>query len=93
MAGSVDPSRAQCQEISIRRTSRTGCCGAPDIRLRDQHGEIFDVATLLAKGPVFVTFYRGGWCPFCNLELNAYQAVLSRIAAAGASIVAIKVRA
>jgi peroxiredoxin len=46
-------------------------------------------ATLLAKGPVVVTVYRGGWCPFCNLELKAYQAVLPRIAAAGASIVAI----
>src|ERR1700745_1663356 len=62
---------------------------APTICLRDQHGEIFDVATLLAKGPVVVTFYRGGWCPFCNLELKAYQAVLPRIAAAGASMVAI----
>jgi peroxiredoxin len=62
---------------------------APDIRLHDQHAEIFDVATLLAKGPVVVTFYRGGWCPFCNLELKAYQAVLPRIVAAGASIVAI----
>jgi peroxiredoxin len=57
--------------------------------LRDQHGATFDVETLLAKGPVVVTFYRGGWCPFCNLELKAYQAVLPRIAAAGASIVAI----
>jgi peroxiredoxin len=44
---------------------------------------------MLAKGPVVVTFYRGGWCPFCNLELKAYQAVLPRIAAAGASLVAI----
>lgn len=62
---------------------------APNIRLRDQHGEMFDVTTLLAEGPVVVTFYRGGWCPFCNLELKAYQAVLPRIAAAGASMVAI----
>ena len=35
------------------------------------------------------TFYRGGWCPYCNLELKAYQAALPRIAAAGASLVAI----
>jgi peroxiredoxin len=62
---------------------------APAIRLRDQHGETFDVATLLAKGPVVVTFYRGGWCPFCNLELKAYKAALPRITAAGASMVAI----
>jgi peroxiredoxin len=62
---------------------------APAIVLPDAHGGTFDVATLLAKGPVVVTFYRGGWCPYCNLELKAYQAILTRIAAAGASLVAI----
>jgi peroxiredoxin len=62
---------------------------APAIILPDIHGKTFDIATLLAKGPVVVTFYRGGWCPYCNLELKAYQAVLARIAAAGASLVAI----
>jgi len=39
--------------------------------------------------PVIVTFYRGGWCPYCNLELKAYQQILPEIAAAGASLVAI----
>ncbi len=62
---------------------------APVVKLPDQHGRPFDVADLLAKGPVVITFYRGGWCPFCNLELKAYQALLPRIAAAGASLVAI----
>ena len=62
---------------------------APDIMLPDANGQPFHLATLLAKGPVVVTFYRGGWCPYCNLELKAYQAVLSRITSAGASLVAI----
>ena len=62
---------------------------APEIRLPDQHGQPFDVADLLAKGPVIITFYRGGWCPFCNLELKAYEGLLPRIGAAGASLVAI----
>src|ERR1700732_4995780 len=62
---------------------------APAIVLSDAHGKSFDVATLLAKGPVVVTFYRGGWCPYCNLELKAYESLLPRIAAAGASMVAI----
>ena len=35
------------------------------------------------KGPVIVTFYRGGWCPFCNLELKAYQEILPQIAGRG----------
>src|SRR6266850_7533599 len=43
---------------------------APEIVLPDPHGQPFDVATLLANGPVIVSFYRGGWCPYCNLELR-----------------------
>src|SRR5258708_29950965 len=56
---------------------------APDIVLPDATGKSFAVADLLAKGPVIVTFYRGGWCPYCNLELKAYPAGLPRITAAG----------
>ncbi len=62
---------------------------APAIMLPNAKGESVDVGVLLAKGPVIVTFYRGGWCPYCNLELKAYQDILPQIAAAGASLVAI----
>jgi thiol-disulfide isomerase/thioredoxin len=48
-----------------------------------------DVGTLLKRGPVIVTFYRGGWCPYCNLELGAFQKILPDITAAGATLVAI----
>lgn len=56
---------------------------APAIVLENAKGATVDVATLLANGPVIVTFYRGGWCPYCNLELKAYQAILPEIVAAG----------
>lgn len=62
---------------------------APAIVLPNAKGETVDVGALLAKGPVIVTFYRGGWCPYCNLELKAYQEILPQIAAAGAFLVAI----
>jgi len=62
---------------------------APAIMLENANGATVDVATLLKKGPVIVTFYRGGWCPYCNLELKAYQEILSEITAAGAFLVAI----
>lgn len=62
---------------------------APAIVLGNAKGETVDVGTLLRKGPVIVTFYRGGWCPFCNFELKAFQDVLPRIIAAGASLIAI----
>lgn len=57
--------------------------------LPNQNGENVSLASLLSKGPVIVTFYRGGWCPYCNLELKAYQEQLESIKAAGASLVAI----
>src|SRR5438067_5910705 len=58
---------------------------APAIVLTNANGKTVDVAAFLKNGPVIVTFYRGGWCPYCNLELKAYQEVLPEIAAAGAS--------
>lgn len=62
---------------------------APAIVLGNAKGETVDVGALLKKGPVIVTFYRGGWCPYCNLELRAFQQALPDIEAAGASLVAI----
>src|ERR1700739_4661157 len=85
----MDHHVAHLAATGIDRSAKQVGDRPPAIRPRDQHGDSFDVATLLAKGPVVVTFYRGGWCPFCNLELKAYQAVLPRIAAVGAGLVAI----
>ncbi|HTV26165.1 MAG TPA: peroxiredoxin-like family protein [Xanthobacteraceae bacterium] len=62
---------------------------APTIVLENAKGVIVDVGGLLGNGPVIVIFYRGGWCPYCNLELRAYQAMLPDFTAAGASLVAI----
>lgn len=47
------------------------------------------MADLLEKGPVVVTFYRGSWCPYCNLQLKALQARIGDIHALGAQLVAI----
>ncbi|HKD09401.1 MAG TPA: peroxiredoxin-like family protein [Bryobacteraceae bacterium] len=62
---------------------------APDFALPDTHGHVLALKTLLDRGPVVVSFYRGGWCPFCNLELRGLQRVLPEIAQLGASLVAI----
>jgi peroxiredoxin len=57
--------------------------------LLDAFSKPFDLAALAMDKPLIVTFYRGGWCPYCNLELRAYQARLADIQAAGAELVAI----
>jgi len=66
---------------------------APDFSLPDAKGGSVTLSALLPQGPTVITFYRGGWCPYCNIQLRAYQAILPEIAAAGASLVAISPQA
>lgn len=62
---------------------------APLFSLPNASGKAVAIADLLKQGPVVLTFYRGAWCPYCNLQLKSYQAILPRIKAAGASLVAV----
>lgn len=62
---------------------------APIFELPNPKGKIISLDNLLEKGAVVVTFYRGDWCPYCNLQLRALQAKLSKIEALGATLVAI----
>ncbi|MCA1806243.1 MAG: AhpC/TSA family protein [Xanthomonadaceae bacterium] len=62
---------------------------APDFTLPDAHGKPVRLADLLQEGPVIVTFYRGAWCPYCNLQLKALRESLPHLEAYGARLVAI----
>ena len=66
---------------------------APDFILPNALGEPVGLALRLTQGPVVISFYRGEWCPFCNLELRALQAALPRFQAYGASLLAISPQA
>jgi peroxiredoxin len=61
----------------------------PSFDLTDAVGKPVSSADLLAKGPILITFYRGSWCPFCNLALKALQKHLDEFQAKGVSLVAI----
>ncbi len=69
---------------SLRRGAR-----APDFSLPDHTGRMRSLGELLAEGVVVLNFYRGGWCPYCNMELNALQRWLPEIEAAGGKLVAV----
>ncbi|OEH91200.1 peroxiredoxin-like family protein [Bacillus solimangrovi] len=62
---------------------------APDFLLPNATGEQVQLSDALQNGPVILTFYRGDWCPYCNIELRAYQRILDDIHAQGASLIAI----
>jgi peroxiredoxin len=62
---------------------------APGFSLTDARGETVTLEGLLAGGPVVLTFYRGTWCPYCNLQLRGLSQSLPAIEAAGGQLVAV----
>ena len=61
----------------------------PNFRLSDANGKTVSSDELLQQGPILVTFYRGEWCPYCNLALRNLQKHLSAFEAKGVRLVAI----
>lgn len=62
---------------------------APDFTLPNTRQRQVSLTSILHAGPAIVTFYRGGWCPYCNIQLRAYQRALPEIAELGGQILAI----
>ncbi|NTZ82466.1 AhpC/TSA family protein [Burkholderia metallica] len=83
--------RATAELIASGQAGRAIKAGdrAPHFKLKDQDGNDVSSAALLVQGPLVVTFYRGVWCPYCNIELQAINDVLPEIRAYGANVVAI----
>lgn len=61
----------------------------PAFELQDRNGETVSSATLLEKGPLVLTFYRGSWCPYCNIELTALEKYRPQFQKQGATLIAI----
>jgi peroxiredoxin len=83
--------RATAELIVSGQAQRAKKAGdaAPAFVLLDADGKEVSSRELLARGPLVVSFYRGVWCPYCNMELQALQEALPEIAARGAGLVAI----
>ncbi|QMS92383.1 AhpC/TSA family protein [Nostoc edaphicum CCNP1411] len=61
----------------------------PNFILPNAFGQLVEIEKLLASGAVVISFFRGSWCPFCNLELAGLQQALPAIQTLGASLIAI----
>ena len=60
----------------------------PGFLLPNAEGRLVGSGDLLAKGPLVVTFFRGGWCPYCSATLEALEAVLPELSRTGGTLVA-----
>lgn len=81
----IDQSRSDAVGANALRSGDR----APGFSLSNQVGQRVELSARLKSGPAIVTFYRGGWCPYCNLELRAYQQLLPEMRARGVSLLAV----
>jgi peroxiredoxin len=83
--------RATAELIASGQAGRALKAGdiAPTFTLMDPDGHPVSSIELLKQGPLVISFYRGVWCPYCNLELVALEEALPSFKAAGANLIAI----
>jgi peroxiredoxin len=83
--------RATAELIESGAAQRARKAGdvAPSFLLKDPEGNVVNSVDLLRRGPLVLSFYRGVWCPYCNMELQALEATKAEFDKYGASLVAI----
>lgn len=62
---------------------------APDFMLKGARGKVFQLSSAVKKGKVVISFFRGGWCPYCYLELRGLQEFLPEFKKLATQVVAI----
>lgn len=93
----VAPERVAIMEAATADLRATGIesqalqvgARAPDLTLPDALGQPVRLSSLWQRGPLVLVFYRGGWCPYCNLELRAWQQQLGALKNLDAQLVAV----
>ncbi len=93
LGDSVDAASAEKSVTDIDAAKNALNVGAkmPSFKLKDANNQMVGSDDLLKQANLVIVFYRGSWCPFCNLYLRNLQKNLSRIKEAGGNLVAISV--
>jgi len=89
LASLIDSLIAKAQDFGDGKDAIVVGQPAPPFTLPNAQGEQRDLAAMLAKGPVVLSFYRGSWCPYCNLQIRAMQERLAEIEELGGQLVAV----
>jgi peroxiredoxin len=87
----ADRIAAGVAEIRVLDTASGLAVGvhAPDFTLANAVGDPVRLSELLESGPVVLTFYRGEWCPYCNVQLRHLEQALPAFRKLGATLVAV----
>lgn len=85
----MEAATAALKATGIERSALQVGDHAPDVTLPDALGRPVRLAQQWRDGPLVVVFYRGGWCPYCNLELRAWQRQLDALRELGGRLAAI----
>lgn len=83
------PTNVPAQFLGQENATITVDSKAPDFELPNARGEVKKLSDMLEMGPVILTFYRGGWCPYCNDQLYALQQLMPEFEELGAQLVAV----
>lgn len=85
----METATSQLRATGIETTALQIGAALPALTLPDAMGQPVGLQELNAAGPLVIVFYRGGWCPYCNLELREWQRLLPQLRERGATLVAI----
>jgi peroxiredoxin len=92
-----DPEFADAYDELVRQLQAADAGGAapqigavmPSFLLSDQNGHLVRLDEMLGKSPLIISFNRGHWCEYCDLELRAFAAAHAEYARSGARVVSI----
>jgi len=76
-------------DAGITSTAKQVGDKAPDFQLTNAAGKSVLLSDYIEKGSVILTWYRGGWCPYCNLTLKRLQLELPKFKELGAQLIAL----
>lgn len=85
----MENATAQLQASGIEHTALAIAASLPDVALLSATGSPVQLKSIHAGKRTVVVFYRGGWCPYCNLTLREWQRLLPELAAANTQLIAI----
>lgn len=77
VTNNMSKATADLKETGIENSAKSSGDIFDNALLLDLDSKDVDLYKLLDGKPAIISFYRGSWCPYCNLELRAYEAMLA----------------